>query len=131
MFFFQRLTDIIIQKVLLHVVKAFYAAVCSCDNFVQKDDTCKDNLAQMIDSFALFCTTSVRIKTLRRNLIRNKLPKNLKALVKDLPAELEFFGYDINKRISWLLSKNLHCKGKVMAIKTATKIQRQSPRGVL
>lgn len=111
MFSFQRLTDIILQKVLLHVVKAFYAAVCSCDNFVQKDDTCKDALARMIDSFALFCTTSVRIKTLRRDLIRNKLPKNLKPLVKDLPAESEFFGYDINKRISWLLSKNFALQG--------------------
>lgn len=55
----------------------------------------------MIDLLAFLSTASVGINILRRDLIKHKLPNNLKSLVKDVLAELESefpFRNDLNKR---------------------------------
>ena len=55
----------------------------------------------MIDLLAFLSTASVGINILRRDLIKHKLPNNLKSLVKDVLAELEsefLFRNDLNKR---------------------------------
>ena len=103
----QRSTDIMLQKVLLHVVKASYALMISCDKLIVKGEDCKDILAQVVDSLALLGTSSIEINQLRRDLMRHKLPNNLKPLAKDVPPGSDFlFGDDINKRISQLSSTN-------------------------
>lgn len=75
--------------------------VCPFDNLIQKDDTCKDVLPPMIDLLAFLSTASVGINIFRGDLIKHKLPNNLKPLVKDVLAELEsefLFRNDLNKR---------------------------------
>ena len=55
----------------------------------------------MIDLLAFLSTDSVGINIFRRDLIKHKLPNNLKSLVKDVLAELEsefLFRNDLNKR---------------------------------
>ena len=102
----QRKTDITLQKVLLHVVKASSSVVCSCDNLMPKGNTCKDAPLPIIDSLALLNIPSLGITTKRKNLKKHKLPDNLKSFV-DMPVESEIlFGDDMNKIISYLSSAN-------------------------
>ena len=49
----------------------FHAVVvCSCYNFIQKDDSCRDALSPMIDALALLSTASVGINAISRDLIK-------------------------------------------------------------
>ena len=49
----------------------FHAVVvCSCYNFIQKDDSCRDALSPMIDALALLSTASVGINAISKDLIK-------------------------------------------------------------
>lgn len=57
-------------------------------------------LTLLMDSMTLLGMETMEINQLRRDLIKHKLPPNLKHLVKYAPPGSEFlFGDDINERI--------------------------------
>ena len=83
-------TNNILQKVLLYVVKASYAIKISCNKFNQKEGEFKEIPTPVIDSLALLETSTIEMNQLRQDLIRHKLPANLKHLAKDVPLGLNF-----------------------------------------
>ena len=103
----QRSTDIMLQKVLLHVVKASYAIMISCNKLIQKGGEFREILTPVIDSLALLGTSTTEINQLRQDLIKHKLPANLKLLAKGVPPESDLlFRDEINKSLSQLSTTN-------------------------
>ena len=99
---FQCSTDINLQKILLHLMKASYAIVHACDDLIVAEETEKSNklLTMLVDSVALLGLSTVELNVLRRDLMKHKLLDHLKQLAKDFQSDsTHLFGDDIQKRI--------------------------------
>ena len=77
---FQGSTDISLQENLLHLMKVSYAIVNACDELIVADETEGSNklLTILADSAALLRLSAIELNTLRRDLIKHKLPDHLK-----------------------------------------------------
>ena len=100
----RRSTDIMLQKVLLHVVNASYAIMISCDKRIQKEVEFKEILAPVIDSLVFLGTSTIELNQLWRDLARHKLPPNLKPLAKDVSPEPDLLFWDEISKIIYQLS---------------------------
>ena len=106
---FQRSTDINLQKILLHLMKASYAIVNACDELIVAEETERSNnlLTMLVDSVALLGLSTIELNALRRDLMKHKLPDHLKQLAKDVPSDsTHLFGDDIQKRINQIAATN-------------------------
>ena len=106
---FQGSTDISLQENLLHLMKVSYAIVNACDELIVADETGGSNklLTILADSVALLRLSAIELNTLRRDLIKHKLPDHLKQLAKDVPSDsTHLFGDDIQKRINQIAATN-------------------------
>ena len=77
---FQGSTDISLQENLLHLMKVSYAIVNACDELIVADETEGSNklLTILADCAALLRLSAIELNTLRRDLIKHKLPDHLK-----------------------------------------------------
>ena len=92
---FQCSAYISLQKLLLHIVKVSYAIFYSCDKhiFVINEAT-KNVRSILIDSVALLGLSTEEINSLRRDLMKHRLPVHLRRLGKDVPSDSKFFFED-------------------------------------
>ena len=100
---FQFSTDISLQKILLHLMKASYAIVNACDELIVAVETEGSNklLTMLVESVAFLGLSTIELNALRRDLMKYKLPDHLKQLAKDVPSDsINLFGDDILKRIN-------------------------------
>ena len=100
-----------LQKVLLHNIKASYAVMISCDKLIQKGGEFKKKLTPAIDSLDLLGTSRREINQLKRDLVKHKLPANMKLLAKDFPPGLYLLFGDDNRGYS-RYNKYHHKSGK-------------------
>ena len=89
-------------------MKALYAIVNACDEFMVAEKTKESKLLTMlVDSLALLGLSTIELNALRRDLMKNKLPDHLKQLAKDVPSDsTHLLGDDIQKRISQIAATN-------------------------
>ena len=109
LFSLQRSTDINLQKILLHLTKASYAIVNTCDELIVAEETEGSNklLTVPVDSAALLGLSKFELNALKRDLMKHKLPDRLKQLAKDVPSNsTHLFGDDIQKRINQIAPNN-------------------------
>ena len=79
----------------------------SCEKLIQKGGKFKEILTPVINSLALLGTSAIKINQLRRDLVKHKLPANLKPLAKDVPSRSDLlFGHEIKKRLSQFSATN-------------------------
>ena len=78
-----------------------------CDKLIQKGGEFKETLAPVIDLLGLMGTSTIGINQLRRDIVKHKLPANLKSLGKNVPPGSNLlFGKEINKIICQLYATN-------------------------
>ena len=102
---FRRSAGIILQKILLHLVKASYAIVNACYELIVAEETEGSNklLTVLVDSEALLGLSTIELNAFSRDFMKHKLPDHLKQLAKDVPSDdlaTYVFGDDIQKRIN-------------------------------
>ena len=73
-FSFQHSTNINLQRILLHLMKASYIIVNACDELTVADETEESNkwLTIMVDSAAVLELSTIELNTLRRDLMKHK-----------------------------------------------------------
>ena len=86
---FQHSTDINLQKIFLHLMKASYVIVNACDELIVAEETegSKKLLTMLVDSVALLGVSTVEVNALRRELMKHRLPDHLMQLAKDVLSD--------------------------------------------
>ena len=100
---FQHFTDISLQKILLHLMKASYATVNHCDELIVAKETEGWNklLTILADCLVLLELSTIELNAFKRDLMKHQLPYHLKQLAKDVPSDSpQSFRDDIQKRIN-------------------------------
>ena len=106
---FELSTGINLQKNLLHLMKASYHIVNACDKLIVAEETEGSNklLIMLLDSVALLELSTIELNALRRDLMKHKLPDQLKQLTIDVPSHsTHLFVDDIQKRIKQIAATN-------------------------
>ena len=109
-FSFQHSTNINLQRILLHLMKASYIIVNACDELTVADETEESNkwLTIMVDSAAVLELSTIELNTLRRDLMKHKFPDHLKELAKQVPSDsAHLFGDNIQKLINHIAATNI------------------------
>ena len=100
----------------------------SCDKLIQKGGEFKKKLTPAIDSLDLLGTSRREINQLKRDLVKHKLPANMKLLAKDFPPGLYLLFGDDNRGYS-RYNKYHHKSGKQSLQETSKLPQRSSKQG--
>ena len=86
---FKRSTDINLQKILLHLMKASYVVLNACDELKVAEKTGGLNklLTMLVDSVSFLVLSTTELNALRKDLMKHKLSDHLKELAKDVLSD--------------------------------------------
>ena len=86
---FKRCTDINLQKIILHLMKASYVIVNACDELKVAEETGGLNklLTMLVDSVSFLVLSTTELNALRKDLMKHKLSDHLKELAKDVLSD--------------------------------------------
>ena len=90
-------------------MKASYAIVNDCDELIVAEETEGSNklLTILVDCVGLLLSSKIELNALRRDLMKHKLPDDLKQLAKNVPPDsTHLFGDDIQKQINQIAATN-------------------------
>ena len=106
----RRSSDIVLQKIQMHTVKAACAMTDAFDKIMKKNlksDQCKEMITPVIDVLALLGVVTAEINQFRKEQMKDSLPAKMQPLTKNVPPESEgLFDNDLSKRINQLNSTN-------------------------